>query len=230
MDNIAVFLPCRLGSQRVPEKNIRPISDFEFGLIEIKIKQLINVNKVSSIVVSSNDPTIINFLQNNSFDKVIIDRREDSLCTSSTSTDSLIEYLPSIINSEHIMWTHVTSPFITSNLYNKLIDKYFSSIDDGFDSLLSVTPIQNFLWDNNAPTNYNRDIEKWPRTQTLKKLYEVNSGCFISTNYNYINLNDRIGNFPYLFELDKIQSIDVDWPDDFDLVKTLIECNAVELF
>ena len=60
------------------------------------------------------------------------------------------------------------------------------------DSLMGVTKIQDFIYDNKKPINFNKNKEKWPRTQTLKKLYIINNTIFISSKKNYINLDDRI--------------------------------------
>lgn len=37
----------------------------------------------------------------------------------------------------------------------------------------------------------------------------------MATSEIYNKLNNRIGEKPYLYELDKITSYDIDWPEDF---------------
>ena len=37
----------------------------------------------------------------------------------------------------------------------------------------------------------------------------------------YINQNDRIGNTPLLYKLNKIDSFDIDWPEDFKIAELL---------
>ena len=54
-DRVAVFLPCRAGSKRVVDKNHKPFGGYEHGLIEIKLKQLLSVESISKIYVSTND-------------------------------------------------------------------------------------------------------------------------------------------------------------------------------
>ena len=94
-------------------------------------------------------------------------------------------------------------------------EQYFS--DDDYDSLMTVNKIQTFLWDREKPINYDRSIEKWPRTQVLPELFEINSGFFINSRENYLNLEDRIGRKPYLYVTEGYESVDVDWPEDFQL-------------
>ena len=40
---IDIFLPCRGSSQRIKNKNIKKFSNFKFGLLELKILQLIKI-------------------------------------------------------------------------------------------------------------------------------------------------------------------------------------------
>ena len=64
-------------------------------------------------------------------------------------------------------------------------------------------------------------MEKWPRTQTIGPLWEVNSGAFIASKAIYVNNMDRIGDTPYLFQLSDKIAFDIDWLPDFRLAETL---------
>ncbi|RAP27111.1 acylneuraminate cytidylyltransferase [Candidatus Marinamargulisbacteria bacterium SCGC AG-333-B06] len=221
MSRCTAFLPCRKGSQRIPNKNIKPFAEHKKGLLEIKLNQLQDSRYINKIILSTNDSDIIKFAKRFPSKKLFIDHRSDSLCSSETSTDDLISYIPSIISSKHILWTHVTSPFIHSLLYDKIIKMYFNSIKDGYDSLMTVTKHQNFFWDNTGPVNYNCKKEKWPRTQTLKKLYEINSAIFLTSINCYKKYKNRIGKNPIKYPLNKLESTDIDWPEDFHFAELL---------
>ena len=120
----------------------------------------------------------------------------------------------------HILWTHATSPFVDTDTYTKMINTYFSILDK-YDSLMTVSKIQKFIWDNSDAINYNRIEEKWPRTQTLQPLWEVNSGAFISSKEIYADHCDRIGHKPYFFELSDYKAHDIDWMIDFKIAEEL---------
>lgn len=214
---ITIFLPCRSGSERIPEKNTKPFAGVVGGLLKIKLKQLIAINEVDKIVVSTDDDKVKEFAFGFN-EKIIIDDRPKNLALSSTSTDDLVKYIPAIIKEEHVLWTHVTSPFLTEDIYSKAIEIYLHNLkEERFDSLMTVNKIQSFLWDETGSFNYDRTIEKWPRTQTLKELFEINSGIFINSIENYKNFDDRIGNKPYLMDTKGYSSFDIDWPEDFTL-------------
>lgn len=222
---INVFLPCRQGSERIPKKNIKKFGDFEYGLLQNKIEQLLKVQLVEKIYVSTDDQIIIDYLVSLKNEKIIIHKRDDNLCNSETSTDELVKHAGELLPEGIILWTHVTSPFVNACVYDNMIESYLSSIKKSYDSLMSVTPIHGFIWNKGRPINYDRNIEKWPRTQSLEPLYDVNSAAFIADRKVYLNVQDRIGDKPYLFKLDKILSTDIDWEEDFLIAESLLKSN-----
>ncbi|WBA17125.1 cytidylyltransferase domain-containing protein [Salinivibrio kushneri] len=218
---ITAFLPCRKGSQRIPDKNIKPFAGIEGGLLKIKLDQLLQCKRINRIVLSSNDERILEYAESLNESNIVIDRRPDYLGSSSTTTDSLINYVPSLIHEGHILWTHVTSPFMLDKDYDALIDAYLNGLDNGYDSLMTVLKLQGFIWNKQGPMSYQRDKLKWPMTQNIEPLYEVDSGAFISSVENYIKYQDRIGSKPVLFEQEKIKAVDIDWPEDFTFAEYL---------
>lgn len=225
-NKVTVFLPCRAGSERVPYKNIKPFAGFAKGLIEIKLQQLLATQKVDEIVLSTNDKEILDYAQSLNLKKLTIHKRSEELSSSETSTDQLVAHALELIPNGHILWTHVTSPFITENHYNEIITTYFEQLKKGYDSLMTTTLVYGFFWRDEKPFNYDQKVEKWPRTQTLKPLQEINSGAFLAASEIYNKLNNRIGEKPYLYELDKITSYDIDWPEDF-MIAELIAKNYI---
>jgi len=219
---IDIFLPCRSSSIRIKNKNIKKFSNIKFGLFELKLSQLMLVKGIQNIIVSTNDKKILNYLKKKIIKKLIIDKRPDYLCSSKVSTDELVKYVPNIIKSDHILWTHVTSPFFQAKDYENAIKVYKKNIKRN-DSLMGVTKIQDFIYDTKKPINFNKRKEKWPPTQSLRKLFVVNNSIFLTSKRNYINLNDRIGKNPFLLEIKKIKSFDVDWPEDFKIAENIYE-------
>ena len=226
---INVFLPCRKGSERVPGKNTRKFSDFENGLIEIKLAQLEAARLIDKIYLSTDDERILDYVSGRSSEKIITHHRSVDLATSTTSTDSLIKHACQLITKGQILWTHVTSPFFNASAYDQMIKRYFAMLDEGFDSLMTVTELRGFIWNEEGPLTYDRAIEKWPRTQTLSPLLEVNSAAFISSRENYLNHEDRIGLNPYPFRISKIEAFDIDWPEDFLIAEAIASSSIVKL-
>lgn len=219
-ETVNVFLPIRAGSERIPKKNTKPFAGINGGLCAIKLKQLLKSKLVKTVIVSTNDPEVVDISNALYSKKIKVILRPDELASSSTSTDDLIKYVPEIMPEGHIMWTHVTSPFIGPDVYDQIIRTYFENIG-AHDSLMTVTKLQKFIWNSSEPLNYNHSVEKWPRTQTIEPLWEVNSGAFISSKKLYEKYSDRIGLKPYLYELNGEISFDIDWLPDFKMAEAL---------
>jgi CMP-N-acetylneuraminic acid synthetase len=226
---INVFLPCRKGSERVPKKNIKPFAGFKNGLIDIKLKQLIEAKNIDAIYLSTNDDEILDFAASLNNPKIILHKRIEELSSSQTSTDQLVAHALDLIKDGEILWTHVTSPFLTAQAYDQIIEKYLAEKNKGFDSLMTTNLIHGFLWNQNGPINYDREKEKWPRTQTLEPIHEINSAVFLANADIYKQYDDRIGKKPYLYSLDKVQGFDIDWQDDFNIAQAMVQAGLVTL-
>ncbi|WP_424135844.1 cytidylyltransferase domain-containing protein [Roseomonas chloroacetimidivorans] len=222
---VTAFLPCRAGSQRVPQKNTRPFADRPDGLLGIKLDQLLACHALDLILLSTNDPAVEAIAEPyvaRSRGRLSIDRRPDHLCSASTSTDEIIAYVPEVIPEGDVVWTHVTSPFFGAVDYAEAIAAYRAARAAGtHDSLMGVTALRTFIWNETGPVNYDRTVEKWPRTQTLPPLYEVNSAIFIADAGTYRARGDRIGERPLLHAIPKDRTVDVDWEEDFAIAAEL---------
>lgn len=227
--SVKVFLPCRKGSERVPRKNIKPFAGYSHGLLELKLRQLLQAKRIDEVVLSTNDEDILDYARTVGSDKLTIHRRADALCTSATSTDELMAHVVELIPEGHVLWTHVTSPFVNAVCYDQMIERYFEQLEQGYDSLMSTTLIRSFLWNEDGPINYDRAVEKWPRTQTLPAVHEVNSAAFINSAENYRQYGDRIGRNPSLYALESMVAHDIDWEQDFVLAESIARTGLVEL-
>lgn len=226
-EKVTCFLPCRAGSQRVVKKNIKPFAGYEYGLIQVKLHQLLAAEKIDEVVLTTNDDDILAYAESLGDTRLRLHRRVEELSSSETSTDQLVAHALELIPEGHILWTHVTSPFITAKHYDDVIQSYFKQREQGYDSLMTTTKIHGFLWQDEQPMNYDRAIEKWPRTQSLAAVHEVNSGAFLAPADLYRELDDRIGRRPYLYAMDKFTSFDIDWPEDFVIAECLVEKGLV---
>lgn len=219
-ESISVVLPIRAGSQRILNKNTRPFGPYPFGLTELKISQLLKIEALDEIVVDTDIQEMGNILERlkrggENVSIIRVERRDPKFAGSSTSTDDLIEHIAPKIKTKHVLWTHTTQPFADDRVLTKAIDLYVESLKSGFDSLMSVTSLKTFIWDQGGPVNYSRKIEKWPRTQTLPEWYMVNSAVFI-TNVDKMKITgDRIGEKPYYYVLDHFEGLDIDEERDF---------------
>ena len=105
---------------------------------------------------------------------------------------------------------HTTAPFIKQ----ESIEKGINAIVKGeCDSAFSVKKIQDFIWKDKQPLNY--DLKNIPRTQDLEPLYMETSGFYIYRSEIIKDMNRRIGKRPFLVEVGEIESCDIDENEDF---------------
>lgn len=224
---VAFFLPTRSGSQRVLDKNTRDFAGIKGGLTKIKLLQLINTKKIDEIILSTNDEESVSIGESlmHSDSRIKIIRRPDSLCQSFTDLQDLIKYVPTITNAKHILWGHVTTPLVDSDDYDSAIEAYFKHLDKGFDSLIGVEKIQNYLYDQQYKLINNSSNLLWPRTQDLDVFYELNHSIFIASRDIYERLGNRHGGKPFFYKMSKLKSLDIDFMEDFLIAEILYKEN-----
>ena len=221
-EKIAFFLPTRKGSERVKSKNTRPFAGIEGGLVENKIKQLLATKHIDEILFSSNDEMCIAIAEKYASDsRLRIIPRPNELCLSTTNLQDLICYVPTITNADHILWGHVTTPLVEAKVYDTAIEQYLSKITKGYDSLVSVKELKNFLLNQEGKLVSNTTDIPWPRTQDLEPLYEINHAIFLAKRSVYTEQKNRIGQKPLLYIMDEIHSKDIDWEEDFKIAEIM---------
>lgn len=120
------------------------------------------------------------------------------------------------VPSDIYVMTHTTAPFIKV----ESIEKGLNAVLSGeYDSSFAAKKLQDFLWKDGAPFNY--ELDNIPRTQDLPPLYEETSGFYIYKADVMTKLNRRIGYKPYIVEVGEIESIDIDEPEDFAIADAI---------
>ena len=90
---------------------------------------------------------------------------------------------------------------------------------EGYDSAFSAKKEQSFAWYDGRPLNYS--LSHIPRTQDLEAVYIETSAFFIFRREVWREQHRRIGDKPYIAVTDRIESIDIDNPDDFLLAEAI---------
>ncbi len=220
-----VLLPCRAGSQRVPRKNTRALPGYPGGLLELKLRQLAAAGTVSNVVLSTDDPECIRIAEDHRDllgARLHVVPRPGEFAVSG-DLDAFVRYVAAIMPPGDVAWMHVTSPFFDAPEIDRAVLAYRRAIERGdCDSLMGVTRLQTFLWGSSGCISHDRAKVKWPQTQDLEPVWEVNSTIFIIERALMARYEDRIGDVPLLHEVDRHHAFDIDWPDDFEhLVRSL---------
>ncbi|NOI68720.1 acylneuraminate cytidylyltransferase family protein [Vibrio sp. 99-8-1] len=221
-NNFSFVLPIRSRSQRVKKKNTRQFAGLDGGLTKIKISQALRVESMVRLYVTSDDDEALSIAKSFNDSRIILNERPMHLCQSTTDIGDLIRFIKNLVEEENIYWIHCTAPFVDERCLQEAWNVYSEQVLNKklYDSLMSVTKIQQFIWSNEERRviNNSSKTNRWPQTQDLVPLYEINHAFYINAKSNY---DDRIGKKPFCFEIKPEDSIDIDWPEDFEFAQKI---------
>ncbi|MCI8518422.1 MAG: acylneuraminate cytidylyltransferase family protein [Hungatella sp.] len=204
MKTVAV-VPMKLNNRRLPQKNTKPFANGK-PLCHYILSTLLAVNGIDEIYVYCSSPEI----QEEIPPQIKYLKRDASLDQDTTSINEVLRSFASDVPADLYIMTHTTAPFITK----ESIEKGLNAVKSGvYDSAFAAKKLQNFLWKDGAPFNY--DLSDIPRTQDLPVLYEETSGFYIYGHEIITGLNRRIGRNPFMVEVHEIEGIDIDEEEDF---------------
>lgn len=215
---IVALLPMKGVSERVPNKNLK---DFDGKpLYHVVLNTLLKSKFINEIIVNTDGGVLKADIISNFKNKVTVFDRNDDICGNYVSMNKIIEHDINKIDAEIFIQTHSTNPLLKVETIDKAIEKMICFKEtEKHDSVFSVSKIQKRFYNKDA-TPMNHD-PKMLVTQHLDPIYEENSCFFIFTKQSFLENDSRIGCSPFMFEIDKIESIDIDEPEDFIIAEAL---------
>ena len=215
---ITLLLPMKGNSERVPNKNLKLFNGKP--LFHIIIDKIITSKFINKVIINTDSDLISESATKTFKDFVDIHKRPKNIQGDFVSMNKIIEYDLENSDSDIYIQTHSTSPLLSVKSLDSAIHKMIDNPTD-FDSIFSVTKIQTRFYDKNGKP-FNHNPKQLIRTQDLDPLYEENSGFYIFTKESFKNSNNkRIGVRPFMYEIDKIEAIDIDEPEDFILAEIM---------
>lgn len=205
------FVPIRLNSQRVEGKNLRELGGQP--LMTYILKTLAAADNIDEVYVYCSNPAIKELLP----DGVKFLQRDTRLDSNTTLGAEIYDAFISEVDADIYILAHATSPFIRTATIADAIEKVQSG---GYDSAFSAKREQSFAWYEGKPLNYSPTHV--PRTQDLEAVYIETSAFFIFRREVWLNAKRRIGSTPYMAVTDRIESMDIDNPDDFTLAEAIV--------
>lgn len=205
---IKALIPVRSGSVRVKNKNIRPFAGTT--LLEIKIRQMLRIPELDGVVVNSNSDEMLEIARRLGAETV---KRDEYFASSEVSPNELYENMAQNMDADVVVYTHCTAPLVNDETYSDAICK-FLTLPQNNDSLITVSPLKEFLWVDGKAFNY--DAKHKPRSQDLPENFVLlNHVVHILPRQIMIGCKDIIGNAPYLYPIKPEEAVDIDTPLDF---------------
>ncbi|GAB4492335.1 MAG: acylneuraminate cytidylyltransferase family protein [Anaerolineales bacterium] len=217
MSTIAALVPMRHHSQRVPGKNYRPLADKP--LYQHIIETLLAVPEINSVMVDTDSEPVMAGLRAN-FPQVNILQRPEALRAPEIPMNEILAYDTAQIEADFYLQTHSTNPLLRPETLSRAIQK-FLAVYPAFDSMFSVTRWQTRLYDQlTRPINHNPAILL--QTQDLPPVYEENSCFYLFTRPNLLARRNRMGERPLMFEIPRLEAVDIDEEADFEIADLLM--------
>lgn len=221
MKSLAI-IPARGGSKGILRKNIKPLVDIP--LIQYTIVAALK-SRVDTVVVSTEDEEIAEFSKSLDCEVVM---RPAELAEDNTATLPVIQHVVSSFEEQYefILTLQPTSPFRNYLHINKALT--LIEADDLADSVVSVIKVPHNFSESKQMQMKNGYLEgntNVLRRQDVAESYARNGAGI------YITRSNRIGEFIFggnilPFEMNQIESIDIDTVEDWTIAEALIMSNA----
>ena len=217
--NIVALLPMKAHSSRVPGKNFRELSGKP--LFRWILDTLLAVDEISKVVINTDARSILNDNGLEESDRIVIRDRKQELCGDEVSMNLVLEDDVNAVPADVYLMTHTTNPLLSVDTIRNALAKFKRHFEaDENDSLFTVNKIQTrFYREDCSPVNH--DPDNLIPTQELEPWYEENSNLYIFTRDSFLQTNARIGKKPLMYEVPKMESVDIDEQDDWDMAEAL---------
>jgi CMP-N-acetylneuraminic acid synthetase len=213
---VTALIPIKEHSERVKNKNFREFNGKP--LYHHILEALERTYAVDDVIINTDSYVVINEAPK-VFSKVHIHPRPESICGDFVSVNKIIEHDLANSESDIYVQTHATNPLLKAESLGIAL-KRFIEAEEKHDSLFSVNRYQSRFYTKEGKA-INHNPEELIRTQDLSPLYEENSNFYIFTKKSFGKNKRRIGESPLIFEMSKIEAIDIDDEFSFKLAEIL---------
>jgi CMP-N,N'-diacetyllegionaminic acid synthase len=218
---IVAIIPARGGSKGVPQKNIRLIGGKP--LVAWSIEETLRSPQIQTTYVTSDCDDILEIAVQ--YGATPIKRPEEFSNDMASSEAALIHALHSFDKTpDYVVFPQATSPVRAPFSIDSAITQIINS---GADSLLSVTPLQDFfIWGHNKQqhfTSLNYDYKNRKLRQDIQETYLENGSFYIFKPEILLKENNRLGGVIDKYLMSKPESHQIDHFEDFDVCEYYLQ-------
>ncbi len=217
-NNIVALLPIKANSQRVKGKNFRLIGGQP--LYKWILDTLLSISDIDSVVINTDARDMFSKSGLAEDGRVRFRDRKPHLCGDDVSMNLILKDDMADESADIYLMTHATNPLLGAGTIRSAIDT-FKSFGTDYDSLFSVNRFQTrFYTKNGNPVNH--DPRSLLQTQDLEPWYEENSCLYLFTHASFQKTGARIGERPMLYEIPKMEEVDIDDEEDWLMASALV--------
>ncbi|MEL6149875.1 MAG: acylneuraminate cytidylyltransferase family protein [Chloroflexota bacterium] len=215
-DSVVALVPMRHESERLPGKNYRDFAGKP--LFHHIIETLLACDVIDRVVIDTDSDLIWQQTEAH-FPGVSLLERPAHLCPGTIPMNDVLLNATAQIGAHTYLQTHCTNPLLTAETITRAVETHRQHYPV-YDTLFGVTRRQTYFWDQLVrPVNHNPAVLQ--RSQDLPPFYEENSNLYIFTRETLVRRHNRIGERPYLFEIDRYEAYDINEEMDFVVAEFL---------
>ena len=214
---VVALVPMRHESERVPNKNFRPLAGKP--LYAHILETLQACAQVVQIVVDTDSPTIREGIEAG-FPEILLLERPEHLLGAQVPMNEVLQYDVKQVPAQFYLQTHCTNPLLKAATISRAIARFFAEYPK-HDSLFSVTPLRARLWDAQGKS-INHDPTVLLNTQDLPPVFLENSCIYLFEREVFLRSRNRIGKRALMFEISAEQGFDIDTEVDFRIAEYLV--------
>ncbi len=219
------MIPARLGSKRIPRKNLRILNGKP--LIAYAIEAAKESGVFDEIYLNSEDEIFRQIAEEYG---IKFYKRDEELASDTATNDQFAYDFIKNVKCDNLFQLLCTSPFISAEYIRQFFGKFTK---DNLDTLIAVKPVQIECMYNNKTINFLRNDSTQP-SQSLTPVMAYGCSCMMwkatSFEYNYVNAlgayhggSKRTGYFPVVGYM----AIDIDNEEDFVLAEMIAKSLTV---
>lgn len=214
---ITALLPIKRNSERVKGKNFRDFAGRP--LYRWILDTLLSIPRVHEVVINTDAEDLLRGHALPADPRVVIRTRRPEICGDLVSMNKVLADDVEARPADVYLMTHATNPLLPAATIEAALSAYLDARDAGtHDSLFSATRIQTrFYRADGSAVNHDPDVLL--RTQDLEPWFEENSNLYVFSAESFRATGARIGRRPKIFETGKLESIDIDDQDDWNLAE-----------
>jgi CMP-N-acetylneuraminic acid synthetase len=216
---VVALLPMKAHSERVSGKNFRDFAGKP--LYRWILDTLLSLPEVDMVVINTDARPILEARNPIGSARILIRDRKPELCGDQVSMNLILADDIAQIAAETYLMTHATNPLLQAETIRAAVSAFEKAKAEGqADSLFTVRKFQTRFYRADGSA-VNHDPKNLIRTQDLEPWYEENSNLYIFTPESFAATGARIGARPVLFEMPKIESIDIDDDGDWAIAEAI---------
>jgi YrbI family 3-deoxy-D-manno-octulosonate 8-phosphate phosphatase len=221
--NVLAVIPARGGSKGVPGKNLAPVGGVP--LVARAIRACTGARRVTSVVVSTDDPVIAEVARSAGAEVVL---RPAAIAGDTSSSEAAVLHAMDAhaamtgAGADVVLLVQCTSPFVTSAEIDGLVT---SVTEDGADTAHTVARFHGFVWRETAEpgggVGVNHDKSTRPRRQDRPQDLLETGAAYAMRADGFRAAGHRFFGRTALVHTDPARVLEIDEPADLDRARAL---------